>query len=392
MSMQTSSADGHQIVVILDDDLMITEGLAAGLARDRRTIVTCNDLEGGELVVEWLKPTHVVSDVRLTGAFGYEGLDFIRFVKRLSKETRIIMMTGDPPDALQLEASERGAAAFLTKPFEVHELDALIDMLASSRSGSSNWPAVIRVPLLDDVLANGLLATVFQPVVRITSGERVGCEALTRCRSDSLFRNPETLFQYASRKQRVIDLEIAACRNALRSGAALAASAPLFLNVHPAVFRSRPSIAEAIVSAARAAGVTLDRVVLEITEQASLTNDPRVIEMITQLKAEGVRFAFDDVGVAYSHLPFIDCVRPSFIKISQAFGTNFETDSTKTKIVRNLRTLAADFGCDLILEGVESASTAAAAVDLGIEYGQGYYFGAPADAEALLDLSKIRTV
>src|ERR1700737_1143795 len=97
----------HQIVLLLDDDVGIAEGLAAGLARPGRTLITANDLEGGELIVEWLKPSHVVSDVRLTGAFGYEGLDFIHFVKRSSPDTRIILMTGDAPDALQLEASKR---------------------------------------------------------------------------------------------------------------------------------------------------------------------------------------------------------------------------------------------------------------------------------------------
>ncbi|MGZ7031705.1 MAG: hypothetical protein ACXVIJ_06995, partial [Thermoanaerobaculia bacterium] len=97
--MELSSADAngphdHQIVLLLDDDVMITEGLAAGLSRPGRTLITANDLEGGELIVEWLKPSHVVSDVRLTGEFGYEGLDFIHFVKQISPDTRIILMTG----------------------------------------------------------------------------------------------------------------------------------------------------------------------------------------------------------------------------------------------------------------------------------------------------------
>src|SRR5712691_8300139 len=153
-----TSADPHQIVLVLDDDQMVTEGLAAGLARPGRTIITCNDLESGELVVEWLKPSHVVSDVRLTGTFGYEGLDFIRFVKRHSPDTRIILMTGDAPDALQLEASERGAVGFLQKPFDVAELDSVLNLMAPFRSGSPEWPDIIRVPTLDEILAGNSLS------------------------------------------------------------------------------------------------------------------------------------------------------------------------------------------------------------------------------------------
>src|SRR5580765_4866483 len=121
-----------QLVVILDDDLNITEALAYGLEREGRTVVTCNDLESAQMVVERLKPSHVVSDVRLSGPFGFEGLDFIRYVGKHSPATRVVLMTGDAPDALQLEASERGAVGFLQKPFDVADLDRAIDLLSCS--------------------------------------------------------------------------------------------------------------------------------------------------------------------------------------------------------------------------------------------------------------------
>jgi EAL domain-containing protein (putative c-di-GMP-specific phosphodiesterase class I)/ActR/RegA family two-component response regulator len=369
--------DRHQIILILDDDVMITEGLAAGLARDGRTLITSNDLEGGELVVEWLRPSHVVSDVRLTGAFGYEGLDFIRFVKRHSPDSRIILMTGDAPEALQLEASERGAVGFLRKPFEIAELDAVLNMMAPARIGSPDWPDIIRMPLLDDILERHMIATVFHPIVRLPTGDRVGYEALARCDTPSPLRNPETLFKYAVRKHRVIDLEIECFTNSLRDGASLAASAPLFLNIHPEAFRSGPRLHEALLREAERWGVSPNRIVLEITEQGSLQRDLKVVEAIEKLKSAGVRFAFDDVGIAYSHLPFMDTVRPAFLKVSQEFGTGFEADSTKTKIVRNIVALATDFGCDLILEGIETPATLTAATDLGIKYGQGFFFGHP---------------
>jgi EAL domain-containing protein (putative c-di-GMP-specific phosphodiesterase class I)/ActR/RegA family two-component response regulator len=386
--MTTNSPDTHQIVLVLDDDLMVTEGLAAGLSRPGRTIVTCNDLESGELIVEWLKPSHVVSDVRLTGTFGYEGLDFIRFVKRHSPDTRIILMTGDAPDALQLEASERGAVGFLRKPFEIAELDSILDLMAPPRSGSPDWPDVIRVPLLDQILQGNSLSTIFQPIINLASGEQVGYEALARCQSESPLRNPETLFKYAARKHRVSDLEVACIRNTIQGGALLAQAAPLFLNIHPAVFASGRRIHDAVITEAERNGISLNRIVLEITEQGSLTEERKALDAIEQLKKAGVRFAFDDVGVAYSHLPFIGKVRPSFLKISQHFGTGFELDTTKTKIVRNLLSLAIEFECELILEGIESASTATAALELGIKYGQGFYFGQPAEAASFLKAGK----
>jgi EAL domain-containing protein (putative c-di-GMP-specific phosphodiesterase class I)/ActR/RegA family two-component response regulator len=384
MSNALHVTEDHQIVLILDDDVMITQALSAGLARRGRTIITCNDLEGAEIIVEWLKPSHVVSDVRLTGAFGYEGLDFIRFVKRHSADTRIILMTGDAPEALQLEASERGAVGFLQKPFEVAALDSVLDMMAPPRVGSEEWPDVIHVPLLDDVLNEGIIFTAFQPIVRLASGQHVGFEALARVHTNSPLRNPETLFKYALRKHRVTDLEMVCIRTSLALGAQLAKAAPLFLNVHPTVFASGTAIRDLLLREAEKNEIDPGRIVLEITEQASLTNDRKVIDAIQQLKGTGVRFAFDDVGVAYSHLPFIDTVRPSFLKISQAFGTGFENDATRTKIIQNLMALAKDFDCDVILEGIETQATAAAALDLGLKYGQGFLFGEPAAATSFV--------
>ena len=105
-----------QVVLLLDDDLMVTEALAAGLERAGRSLITCNDVESAELIVDRLRPSHIVADIRLTGHFGYEGLDFVRYAKRCAPESRIILISGDGDEALQLEASTRGAVAFLQKP------------------------------------------------------------------------------------------------------------------------------------------------------------------------------------------------------------------------------------------------------------------------------------
>jgi EAL domain-containing protein (putative c-di-GMP-specific phosphodiesterase class I)/ActR/RegA family two-component response regulator len=380
----TAVPQESQLILLLDDDVMVTEGLAAGLEREGRTIITCNDVESAEMIVERMHPSHIVADIRISGPFGYEGLDFIRFAKRHAPESRIIIISGDAPESLQLEASQRGAVAFLQKPFEVRELNSTLDMMmASAISSGGDYGAVIRMPLLDDILRSGDLHPFFQPIVSLDSKHSIyGYESLARFRSQSPLRNPDLLFKYAGRKQRVAELEFACIASAMREGAALARSNFLFLNIHPDVFASGALLRDTLVSQSEASGVPLNRIVLEITEQASLSDSPMVLTTISELRKLGVRFAFDDVGVAYSHLPRIDHVRPSFLKISQHFGTAFEADATRSKIVANLLSLARDFNCQLILEGIEHQATAEAAAELGIPLGQGFFFGHPADASA----------
>lgn len=375
-----------QLVLILDDDLMITEGLSAGLMREGRTIITCNDLESAELIVERLKPSHIVSDVRLSGQFGFEGLQFIRHARQHSPESRIILMTGDAPEALQMEASERGAVAFLQKPFEVRQLDAILDLLTSSALSFGDISApVIHMPMIDEIVASNALQPFFQPIVTLDKHPLpIGFESLARYRDNVLLRNPEVLFRYASRKGRVADLEVACVSQALKAGAALARTGALFLNLHPDVLREGRKLYDTLLKESETHGISLPSIVLEITEQASLPDDRSAFNTFEELRRIGVRFALDDVGVAYSHLPFIDRIQPSFLKISQHFGTSFETDPTKMKIVGNLVSLASDFGCTLILEGIEHAETADAAAALGIRYGQGFLFARPAEADVFL--------
>src|SRR5207253_10086120 len=102
-----------------------------------RTVITCNDVESAELIVDSFRPSHIVADIRLTGQFGFEGLDFIRYVKRHAPESRVILISGDGTEALQLEASRRGAVAFLQKPFEVQLLDSTLDLISCSALSST---------------------------------------------------------------------------------------------------------------------------------------------------------------------------------------------------------------------------------------------------------------
>ena len=99
----------------------------------------------------------------------------------------------------------------------------------------------------------------------------------------------------------------------------------------------------------------------------------------------GVQLALDDVGVSYSHLDLISRIRPAYLKISHEFGTDFEKDPSRKKIIRNIQSLARDFECEVILEGVESEETSRAAADIGARYAQGFFYARPADASAQPD-------
>src|SRR5258708_16607308 len=193
----------QEMVIVCDDDPGI-EGLAETLQRRGRELIPCGDLESAQLVVERDVPAYVVTDIRLSGPFRYEGLDFIREIKRLSADARIVVMTGAWTADLESEALERGAAGVLEKPFETADLEAYL-----SEPAGDEEPSVVRVPSLDHVIHSPLLVPAFQPIVDLSvrGAETVyGYESLARF-DGPLFSNPTTLFEYASRKGPLVDPE-----------------------------------------------------------------------------------------------------------------------------------------------------------------------------------------
>jgi EAL domain-containing protein (putative c-di-GMP-specific phosphodiesterase class I) len=365
-----------QAILVVDDDDIIREGLGEALHAHGRTVITCSDIESAEVVVENEPIAAVVCDVRLSGPLSIDGIDFIDHVRAQRTESKIVVMSGAGVAEIPPEALRHGATQFLAKPFDVSDLE-----LALGRE-VEDAPTLSHVPSLPSILGSPSLVPRFQPIVDTKSLAHIAYEGLIRLTGAATLSNPELLFEYARRKRGVPALEMACVDRTITEGAALLRGERLlFINTSPLSFSDK-HFAQRILDNVRRAGIAFDRLVLEITEQNAFAGKPNgAIEM---LKAAGVRFAFDDVGSAYSHLEHIDVIRPQFLKISKQFGSGFEQDATKEKIVRNILALAEEFGCAVILEGVESESTLVAARELDIPLAQGYLFGRPAEAATFL--------
>lgn len=363
-----------QTLLIVDDEQTLGLGLALALECDGRRIIVCRDLESAQIILATEPVTDILTDVKLSGPFRFEGLEFITEIQRVAPAARVILMSGHVTPELEAEAQRRGADAVLSKPFSVGALEELLTAPTDATPASRTI-----VPTMDEVIGGGDLRPCFQPIVTLANGAQHGVESLARYRGGGPFVRPDLLFDYAARRKDVPRLEAACIEGTMREAVAFPSSLNLFMNVHPAALDDM-GVVLTLESSARKSGIDLSRVVLEITEQQEIRQQPVLFETIERLRTLGVRFAFDDVGVAYSHLPLIERIRPSYLKISQLFGTRFETDPTRMKIVRNIVGLASEFNCAIIIEGVEDESTAAAARDLGIAFGQGYLFGRGEDA------------
>ena len=364
---------GRETILIADDNESITAALSMLLDRPGRTTIICSDIESAELMLAREPVTHVVTDVQFSGAFGFEGLHFLDRIRARRPACRIALMTGQPSDALRATAIEHGALALLSKPFTIEELESALGTNGSSGVGEYK---VVRVASFHELIADDYLRIAFQPIVEITdAGAIMAFEALTRVRGEWAGGGPAELFDYATRLGRLRELNLHALARAIEAAASLPLDSSIFLNVDPVAFCAE--LPRLIEGAAARAGIALTRLVLEVTERSDFDDPQHVIPLFHALRAKGIRFALDDHGSAYSHLTLIDEIRPSFIKISNTFGTKLEDDDTHRRIVAHFASMSRDFGCKTVLEGIESAETARAAKRLGIDFAQGFHFGRP---------------
>jgi EAL domain-containing protein (putative c-di-GMP-specific phosphodiesterase class I)/ActR/RegA family two-component response regulator len=369
------SLPDRQCILLVDDDAGITEGLAYTLEREGRTTVICSDVDSAEIALERFPVTHLVTDVQFSGDFGFEGLHFLRRVHQQAPACRIVLITGYLTDALRKAALESGASAILSKPFGTDELEAAFGASAASTRRPYE---VIRIPALEEILRGDDVTPAFQPIVRLTPRGAVtfGFEALTRVRGRWLTGGPVMLFDYAERRSMLPELNIVALTAAIAATPILPEDAAVFVNVDPLTFDGG-KLVPALLTAAARASLPLHRLVLEVTERSAFPDDGVAGRVFSDLREMGIRFALDDHGSAYSHLNVIHQIRPSFIKISNTFGTAFEENETKRRIIRHTLSLARDFGCETILEGIENGSTARAAAAEGVPFAQGFHFGRP---------------
>lgn len=239
--------------------------------------------------------------------------------------------------------------------------------------------------LLDRVLDPGGLRVAFQPILDVSRDGSVrvfGFEGLSRGPSGTNLERADVLFDYVRRKREEIRVDRACIRAALTAARELP-RLPLFLNVHASTLARDFEFGVFLADTAVAAGIDLDRLVVEIVEHAPPWDTRSFLNAIEGLRAVGVKIALDDIGLGESNYRMILDCRPDYFKIDGYFTQGCRLDHYRQAVLDSVRQLAARFGARVIAEAVEEVEDLAAVRSLGIELVQGFCFVpalAPAEA------------
>jgi EAL domain-containing protein (putative c-di-GMP-specific phosphodiesterase class I) len=234
----------------------------------------------------------------------------------------------------------------------------------------------------------------YQSQVDLESQDVVGLEALIR------WRHPEhgvigpaeflPLIERSGNNARLTRYVLTdACWALQRLAAAGRPQIRIAINLPPSELADHSLAAELRATCARF-DVVASLLELEITEGSLINNIASASETLHRLRRLGATIALDDFGTGYSSLAHLRRFPLDKVKIDKAFINEIPDSAEDKAIVGVIASLAGTLGLTLVAEGIERAEQAAAMREMGVRFGQGYFYQRPQPLDAVLQWLETR--
>ena len=132
-------------------------------------------------------------------------------------------------------------------------------------------------------------------------------------------------------------------------------------------------------------GIPADRLTVEVTESAAMTDPARAVHVLDALRESGIRVSIDDFGTGNASIEYLAALPASELKIDRSFITNILHDPRAEAIVRSTIDLARNLGLAVVAEGIETEDVLSHLAVLGCDRAQGYFIARPLPAEEVQD-------
>jgi diguanylate cyclase (GGDEF)-like protein/PAS domain S-box-containing protein len=219
---------------------------------------------------------------------------------------------------------------------------------------------------------------VYQPQSDITTGQKVGFEALLRWQHPARGLVPPNVFiPVAEDSGAILQIGEWVMRAACQEAASWPQPLTIAINVSAVQIYSE-NFVQLVHSILLETGLSPRRLELEITETALVRDLQRALNALRQIKALGVRIAMDDFGTGYSSLSNLRAFPFDKIKIDGSFVKSVNTNEQAATIVRAVLGLGRGLGLPVLAEGVETSAELAFLEKEECSEVQGFFVGRPA--------------
>jgi diguanylate cyclase (GGDEF)-like protein len=233
------------------------------------------------------------------------------------------------------------------------------------------------------------LRVYYQPIVSLENGQLAGFEALIRWQHPERgFINPADFIPLAEDTGLIVPLGLwilkRACQQLSKWQWQSPANRSLFMSVNLSGKQvAQPDLVNQIRHILEETHVEPKFLKLEITESAVMDNAEMAVQLLKRLKALGVQLSIDDFGTGYSSLSYLHRFPVNTLKIDRSFVGRIGEAAENIEIVRTIVSLADNMGMEVVAEGVETLSQLVQLRKLKCQYGQGYLFSRPVDADSV---------
>ena len=234
--------------------------------------------------------------------------------------------------------------------------------------------------------SRGELSLAYQPIFRTRDRVLVGAEALLRWNHPEDGAIAPSVFIEVAEQSGLIE---AIGPEVLRSACAEAAGWPtppgageppfVSVNVSPRQLRSG-DLVKHVTGALVESGMAPERLHVELTETAVISDEANATALLARLREIGVRAWLDDFGTGYSSLSHLRRVQVDGLKIDRSFITDLLRDPDDLALTSAIIAMAHSMGITVVAEGVERQGQFDLLRERDCDLVQGYWLGYPMSA------------
>lgn len=243
---------------------------------------------------------------------------------------------------------------------------------------------------LKESLDGDHFSLVYLPIFSCATKDIVGLEALIRCHHPDLVDiGPDKYIPIAESIGLIRKIDLWVIENSIKDLKVITASSDfngyLHINISGIELQDE-DFPDRVCDIVDAATIKRNKIVLEITETALVTDNPTMISVLKKLKARGFSLSLDDFGTGYTSFNQLIMYPADSLKVDKTFTDRiFSSDNRDKKLMQIIHKLGESYNLSVIAEGVETQEQLDFLIENSFEYVQGFLLSPPLEQKALTE-------
>ncbi len=248
-----------------------------------------------------------------------------------------------------------------------------------------------RTDWFPEFLSHGQMKPHFQPIIDLATGAAYGREALMRGKLGAVELRGGELLAAAEAHDALFSFDYRARAAALEVGLPILPEGEiLFVNLDPRASLDVESSLRTTWPIVGRLGADPSRICLEIIKPERNPDRDLLADMVAAHRKRGAQVALDDLSGGPDSLACLELLRPDVAKIDTALTAGIQHSPGRRALVAAVVACAHELGAKVVAEGVERVDEFKAMAELGVDLGQGFYFGQPTEKPMAVDSRLVR--